>query len=114
MSIVSQGLMLFSSSRAVYNQGRLTHFPSPYRKMTLGLSAARFVGQTLFRILFVLFGITCTRRHKRDYDEQKAVVVLCASLYQGCQARNLLCLAITGYSSVRRSKGRPAKFSSLI
>jgi len=35
----------------------------------------RFVDQTLFSHS-VLFNMTCTLRHRRDYDEQKAVVVV--------------------------------------
>jgi len=33
-----------------------------------------------FRILFLHFTITCMLRHRKDYDEQKAVVVVRASL----------------------------------
>jgi len=33
-----------------------------------------------FRIIFPFFSITCTLHHKRDYDEQKEVVVVYASI----------------------------------
>jgi len=43
--------------------------------MTLSLSLARFVDQTLLSHS-IFFSITCTLYHRCDYDKQKAVVVV--------------------------------------
>jgi len=33
-----------------------------------------------FRILFLLFSIMCTLCHRKDYDEQKAVILIVVSI----------------------------------
>jgi len=74
-------------SRAAYNQGRRTFFvSSPYWKvqMTLSLSlTAPFFDQTLI-LRRIVFSLTCTIRYGRDYDEQKAVIVV----KQHCHRQN--------------------------
>jgi len=74
----------FSSFRAAYNQGRLIFFV--FFALSKGIDDAQpllgyvFFGQTLFSHSTILFSITCTLRRRRDYDEQKAAVVVYASL----------------------------------
>jgi len=56
--------------------------PSGIRLRTTGLDDAQsFLGYVLFtklsfRILFLLFSITCTLRHRRDYVESNGVSII--------------------------------------
>jgi len=69
-----------------YYQGQLTFIPSPYRKLqiTLSLSLATFCRPNS---LFAFYSLQhhAHIHHRRDYDEQKVVVVV-KHHYQGCQS----------------------------
>jgi len=67
----------------------------PFREMLFfhifRLFARCYFFQLFFHIIFLLFGITCTLHHRKDYDEQKAVVVAYTSLSGGANyTRNML------------------------
>jgi len=74
---------MFFSFRAAYNQMKLTiegglHF---FFILSKGLDSTQsfldyILSTNSVSILFLLFSIMCTLRHRRDYDEQKAVVVM--------------------------------------
>jgi len=73
-------IKFFSSFRAAYNQGRLRFFLyliEWYRWRPV-FPWLRFFYQTLFTFYSLQHHVHI--RHRRDYDEQKAVVVVWASL----------------------------------